>query len=271
MIGGVQVVRQREGTLAVAVESVVAGRRHDPLIPANIAEVHVESVPPTVCAPVLLSVLLRPSPCLPLLSVRMQDSRALTVVAVGHQKRSGLRPRVLVCVKGAADPHVPPPVPLGLLGSFRLLRMEHFHQEPVVVLGFTGPASHGRAHVKAFPARVRVLHQSGVEKSGKRLFGGGQRWPEHLVNVNSVEATCTGVTENLVPENTQLRGRDQLLDGNRGKVEEKLLCCFSFQAGQCLKRLWNDRRKSPLRIMSTKEYCSILSGDVNCTLLQAET
>lgn len=262
MIGGVQVVRQRKGTLAVAVESVVAWRRHDPLVPANVAEVHVESVPPAVRAPVLLPVLLRPSPRLPLLSVRMQNGRTLTVVAVGHQKRSRLRPRVLVRMKGAADPHVPPPVPLGLLGSFRLLGVEHFHQEPVVVLGFTGPASHGRAHVEAFPARVRVLHQPGVEKSGERLFGGGQRRPEHLVNVNSVEATRAGVTENLVPENTQLRGRDQLLDGNRGKVEEKLLCCFSFQAGQCLKSLWKDRRKSPLRVTSTKEYC---------TLLQAET
>lgn len=126
------------------------------------------------------------------------------------------------------------------------------------MLGFTGPASHGRAHVEALPARVRVLHQSGVEKSGKRLFGGGQRWPEHLVNVNSVEATCAGVTENLVPENTQLSGRDELLDGNGGKVEEKLLCCFSSQAGQCLKSLWNDRRKSLL------ESCQKIKNTVRC-------
>lgn len=131
-------------------------------------------------------------------------------------------------MKGATDPHVPPPVPLDIRGSFRLLRMEHLHQEPMVVLGFAGPASHGRTDVEALPACVSVLHQTRVEKSGKRLFGRDQCWPEHFVNVNSVETTRTGAPENLVPENAQLRGRDQLLGGNGGKVEEKLLRCFSF-------------------------------------------
>ncbi len=219
VIGGVQVVRQWKGTLAVAVESMVARRRHDPLVPAHVAEVHIERVPPAVCALLLLPALLLPLPRLPLLSVRMQDGRALTVVAVGHQQGSGLRPWVLVCVKRATDSHVPPLVPLDHCGSFRLLGMEHLHQEPMVVLGFAGPASNCRTHVEALPARVRVLHQTGVEKSGKRLFGSGQCWPEHLVNVNSVETTRTGVTENLVPENAQLCGRDQLLSGNGGKVE----------------------------------------------------
>lgn len=149
-------------------------------------------------------------------------------------------------MKGATNPYVPPPVSLNLRGSFRLLGMEHLHQEPMVMQGFMGPASHCRTHVKALPASMRVLHQTGVEKSGKRLCGRGQGWPEHLVNVNSVETTCTSVTENLVPENAQLRCRDQLLGRNGGKVEEKLLRCFSFQAGECLESLWKGRRKSAL-------------------------
>lgn len=41
VIGRVEVVGQRERTVAVTVVSVVAGRRHDPVVPADVGEVHV--------------------------------------------------------------------------------------------------------------------------------------------------------------------------------------------------------------------------------------
>ena len=42
VIGGVEVGEQREGAVAVAVVGVVAGRRYNPVIPADVAEIDVE-------------------------------------------------------------------------------------------------------------------------------------------------------------------------------------------------------------------------------------
>ena len=42
VIGGVQVVGQREGTIAVAVIGVVSRRRHDPVVPAHVLKVDKE-------------------------------------------------------------------------------------------------------------------------------------------------------------------------------------------------------------------------------------
>jgi len=47
VVGGVEIVGQVERTVAGAVERLVAGRRHDPVVPADLAEVHVHRPPST--------------------------------------------------------------------------------------------------------------------------------------------------------------------------------------------------------------------------------
>ena len=58
VIGGVEVIGQRERAIAVAVVGVVAGRRHDPVVPADVAEIDVERMAAAVVAAALALVLL---------------------------------------------------------------------------------------------------------------------------------------------------------------------------------------------------------------------
>ena len=82
MIGGVEVVGQREGAVAVAVVGVVAGRRYDPVVPADVAKVDVERLPAAIVPAALPLVLLlggpfTPRPRFPVVRVRHQE-RLLT-------------------------------------------------------------------------------------------------------------------------------------------------------------------------------------------------
>ena len=52
MIGGIQVVGQREWTIALAIVRLVAGWRHDPIAPADILEIDVQWPPLTLFATV---------------------------------------------------------------------------------------------------------------------------------------------------------------------------------------------------------------------------
>lgn len=48
MVGGVEVVSQWKGAVPVAVEGLVAWWGHNPVVPAHVAEVHIERVAPAV-------------------------------------------------------------------------------------------------------------------------------------------------------------------------------------------------------------------------------
>jgi len=50
VVSGVEVVGQVEGTVAGAVERFVAGRCHDPVVPTDLAEIHVHRPPSTEVA-----------------------------------------------------------------------------------------------------------------------------------------------------------------------------------------------------------------------------
>ena len=85
VVGGVQVIRQREGTLPVAVKRLVARGRHNPVVPAHVAEVHVQRVPAAV--PVALAA--------PLLGAALGPAGqrvALPVVPEGDQQGAQLVP-----------------------------------------------------------------------------------------------------------------------------------------------------------------------------------
>lgn len=65
MVRGVQVVGQRERALPVAVVRIVAQRRHNPIVPAHVREVHIQRVPPAGVVVVLASPLVSPIPSPP--------------------------------------------------------------------------------------------------------------------------------------------------------------------------------------------------------------
>ena len=111
VIGRVQVVGQREGTIAVAVIGVVSGRSHDPVVPTDVGKVHVKRVSPAV-PPVVVVVIVSVFPLVfarssPLSMIRVAPLpfpssaaaiRRASVVAVRHQQRRRAMPRLFILV-----------------------------------------------------------------------------------------------------------------------------------------------------------------------------
>lgn len=95
MIGRIQVVGLRKMTLAVAVERIVAGRRHDPIAPAHIAKVHVQRAPLADLAHHLLAAAVAARRCARLAAGNGVADGALPVplvVRVGEQEGLMTRP-----------------------------------------------------------------------------------------------------------------------------------------------------------------------------------
>jgi hypothetical protein len=93
MIGGVEMVGDREVALAVAVEGLVAGRRDDPIVPAHVAEVDVERPTLTDVAAVFSSVAATAAGRSPrAVGVPNRPLLVAPVVGVGEEKRLRLRP-----------------------------------------------------------------------------------------------------------------------------------------------------------------------------------
>lgn len=107
VVGGVQVVRQGERTVAVAVEGVVARRRDDPVVPADVGEVHVERVPPAVLPAVLATILPGVGPASPAGHyVRRRGHSVPAVVRVREQDRTVSLPVLVAVVQATAQPHM---------------------------------------------------------------------------------------------------------------------------------------------------------------------
>lgn len=178
-------VRQRERTLALAVKSMVSRGGDYPVVPPHVAEVHIQGMSLAVGF-VLLPLVFGPH--LPLLA-RVKHV-PLAVVAVGHQQRPHLGPRVLPVVQGSTDPDV----------SFGVLvRVNYFHHEAMVGPSVCGPPRDGGAHVETLPLAQAVLNQPGVQESRDGLLKGTGR-SDDLVNVNAVESVARR-THDLLSEN----------------------------------------------------------------------
>lgn len=203
MVGGVQMIWQWERALALAVKGMVAWRRHNPHIPAHITKVYIEWVPPAVGSLVSTSLFWWP-PHLPFFSV--ECCSALAIMAVSDQQWSSLSPGFNVRMKGPAYPHMTTPACFCLLTITGPVWVQNLHHKAMVVVWLCGPACCCWAYIKAFPAWMWVLHQTSVQKSGKRLLWGGMSWPKHLKYVNSLKGSSTAgvallkVTEHLVSE-----------------------------------------------------------------------
>ena len=87
VVGRVEVVGQGVRTVAVAVKGLVSGRRYDPVVPADVAEVDVERVASAVVAPSLAFVFL--------LGGAFAAAAGFAVVRVGDQQRLLTSPQVL--------------------------------------------------------------------------------------------------------------------------------------------------------------------------------
>ena len=87
MVGRVEVVGQRERTVAMAVVGMVSGRCHNPVVPADVGEVDVERMAPAIVAPTLALVLL--------LGGAFRAAARPAVVRVRHQQRLLTSPHVL--------------------------------------------------------------------------------------------------------------------------------------------------------------------------------
>lgn len=111
VVGRVEVVGQREGTVAVAVEGVVARRRDDPVVPADVREVHVERMPATVLAAVLAPILAQGRPSGSALHYVARRRHLLAaVVRVGVEGRPRALPAVVLVLEAPSQAHVLRPV-----------------------------------------------------------------------------------------------------------------------------------------------------------------
>lgn len=93
MIGGVEMVGDRKVALAVTVEGLIARRCHDPIVPADVAEVHVQRPSLANVATVFSSMVSPAARCSPR-AICVPDRALLVapVVGVGEKEWLSLRP-----------------------------------------------------------------------------------------------------------------------------------------------------------------------------------
>lgn len=170
VVGGVQVVRQGEGTLAVAVERLVTGRSHDPVVPADITEVHVKRVTPAV-VPVSLA------PALPRLG---------TSPFPGEGRGGGVPPLATVVAEHQQHWHSPVVEGEWGSGSSSTICCCHVHHESMVaatrLLLLLVPALHRRQNVHGQPALLG-LEELGVHQAHVGLGPVAGDGAEHVVDV----------------------------------------------------------------------------------------
>ena len=147
VIGRIQMIGQGEGAVSVAVVGVVSGWRHDPVVPAHVAEVDVEGLPAAVIP--------APLPLVLPLGGSLAPLPALPVVRVGDQ--DGLfRCRA-------------PPLPLEpeVLGFGRRVGVDvaDFDVEAVISCRRFLPALQGRKHVECFPSVRPDVHCAAVQEA----------------------------------------------------------------------------------------------------------
>jgi len=202
-------IRQRKGAFPVAVIGLVTRGRHYPVVPAYIAEVHVERVAPAVAiafAAPLLGAALGPA----------GQRVTLPVVAKGHQERAQLLPVLAgLPVQRAADSHV------AALVTRRLVEVQNLHRQPVVREVLASPTQHRRAHVEALPARRVVAHEPRIQELRDELPR--PRGLQHLVHVYPVKpppAVGDGLVD-LVAVEPQFGGGQQLVLRDAAEVEQE--------------------------------------------------
>lgn len=93
MIGGVEMIGDREVALAMTVKGLVARRRHNPIVPADVAEVNVERPSLTNVATVFSTMTSSSTRSAPR-TIRVSDRALLVapIVGVGEEERLSLRP-----------------------------------------------------------------------------------------------------------------------------------------------------------------------------------
>jgi hypothetical protein len=117
VIRRVEVVGQGEGTVAVTVKGVVAGRCHDPVVPSDVGKVHVERVPAAVLPAVLATVLTKCRASSSALHYVTGARHLFTpVVRVGVKGWSDSLPVLVLLVEAPSQSHV-------LLAMVRALRL----------------------------------------------------------------------------------------------------------------------------------------------------
>ncbi len=210
---------------------MVARRGDYPVVPPHVAEVHIQGMSPAVG---FLLLPLFVCPHLPLLT-RVQHV-SLPIVAVGHQQRPHLGPRVLSVMQGPADADMS----FGVL--FCTVWVNYFHHEALVEMAIRGPPRDGGAHVETLPLAQAVLNQPGVQESRDGFLKGTGRFKD-LVNVNTVKSLAA-VAHDLLSENPQLRWRHQLLARDGGQVEEETLSRLSARTGQVLRGFWKKTNRN---------------------------
>lgn len=172
MVGGVEVVRQRKRTVAVTEVRVVPGRGDDPIVPAHIAEIDVQRVPPAIVLAAFSPVLARAHAAL-----SPRQHFLLVVPGVGDQHGLELRPPAGVLAGRPLQPYG--------LGLCRVQRGHQLDAESVVVLGVGPPPVHGGQYVEHLPgARGPPSEDAGVEQS---LDGVRVRGPHHVEHLHPVD------------------------------------------------------------------------------------
>lgn len=80
MISCIEMISQWVGTLSLTVVGLIPGRSNDPVIPANIGEVDIEAMSPTIVLLPLSSTVMRRFPFLMVMFGRTLGCRACVVV-----------------------------------------------------------------------------------------------------------------------------------------------------------------------------------------------
>lgn len=106
--------------------------------------------------------------------------------------------------------------------SLCVVEVGHLDHQPVVRLLVLGPPDHGRAHIKALPARHVVVHQTRVQQARNGLSALRQRL-HHFVNVYPVEAPLPRRARllHLLPVQPQLCRGDHLVFRHAAEVEDE--------------------------------------------------
>jgi len=230
MVGGVEVVGQREGALSVAVVRIIAQWCHNPIIPADVREVHIQRVPPAGVVVVLAA---SRSPRLPLIPAALATATASLspghipdgarlvppIVRVGEQERLLVLPPLVRLVRAAAQAHMM--MGRRLQGPHR----PHLHQQSVVPLRTRQPPVHGRLDIEAHRVRAVQPDRLGVQQQIARLPLATHPHPrdvvdEHLV-AGPVRRRRPGhhLRTEGVPRQLQLGGLQLLVGGNALHVE----------------------------------------------------
>lgn len=132
---------------------VVPGWGNDPIVPAHVAEINVQRVPPAIVLAAFPPVLTRAH-----VALSPGQHFLLRVPRVGDQHGLELRPRSVVLTLSSLQPHA-----LGLSGVQRGYQLD---AESVVVVGTGPPPVHCGQDVEYFPGtRSPTPEHAGVQQS----------------------------------------------------------------------------------------------------------